>query len=74
MPEILQAIMQFAPSTHFVTFAQAILYRGGRLCRGMGALCRGQHYRRGFLHSRTGAVTQKHHPDHVMSGFYPDIC
>jgi ABC-2 type transport system permease protein len=28
MPEILQAIMQFAPSTHFVTFAQAILYRG----------------------------------------------
>lgn len=28
MPEVLQAIMQFAPSTHFVTFAQAILYRG----------------------------------------------
>ncbi|MCK9296922.1 MAG: ABC transporter permease [Desulfobulbaceae bacterium] len=28
MPEILQTIMQFAPSTHFVTFAQAILYRG----------------------------------------------
>jgi ABC-2 type transport system permease protein len=31
MPEILQAIMQFAPSTHFVTFAQAILYRGQAL-------------------------------------------
>lgn len=31
MPEILQAIMQFAPSTHFVIFAQAILYRGQAL-------------------------------------------
>ena len=28
MPEILQAVMQLAPSTHFVNFAQAILYRG----------------------------------------------
>jgi ABC-2 type transport system permease protein len=28
MPEILQRVMQFAPSTHFVSFAQAILYRG----------------------------------------------
>ncbi len=28
MPELLQAIMQLAPSTHFVSFAQAILYRG----------------------------------------------
>ena len=28
MPEILQFIMKFAPSTHFVSFAQSILYRG----------------------------------------------
>ena len=28
MPELLQTIMQLAPSTHFVSFAQAILYRG----------------------------------------------
>lgn len=28
MPEWLQNIMQFVPSTHFVGFAQAILYRG----------------------------------------------
>ncbi|HRD64638.1 MAG TPA: ABC transporter permease [Candidatus Competibacter sp.] len=28
MPKPLQAIMQLAPSTHFVSFAQAILYRG----------------------------------------------
>jgi len=28
MPEVLQQVMQFAPSTHFVSFAQAILYRG----------------------------------------------
>ena len=28
MPEIVQAIMQVAPTTHFVSFAQAILYRG----------------------------------------------
>lgn len=27
-PEVLQAIMQIVPSTHFVSFAQAILYRG----------------------------------------------
>lgn len=27
-PELLQAIMQAVPSTHFVSFAQAILYRG----------------------------------------------
>jgi ABC-2 type transport system permease protein len=28
MPEIVRAIMQAAPTTHFVKFAQAILYRG----------------------------------------------
>ena len=28
MPLILQVVMQASPSTHFVTFAQAILYRG----------------------------------------------
>ena len=28
MPEMLQFIMKFAPSTHFVSFAQAILFRG----------------------------------------------
>ncbi|HTR60507.1 MAG TPA: ABC transporter permease [Candidatus Binataceae bacterium] len=28
MPENLQRVMQFAPSTHFVSFAQAVLYRG----------------------------------------------
>ena len=28
MPEVLQIFMQLAPSTHFVSFAQAILYRG----------------------------------------------
>jgi ABC-2 type transport system permease protein len=28
MPQILQMVMQFLPSTHFVSFAQAILYRG----------------------------------------------
>lgn len=28
MPWILQMVMQFSPSTHFVSFAQAILYRG----------------------------------------------
>jgi ABC-2 type transport system permease protein len=27
-PEILQTIMQAVPSVHFVSFAQAILYRG----------------------------------------------
>lgn len=28
MPKLLQHIMQFSPSTHFVSFAQAILFRG----------------------------------------------
>jgi ABC-2 type transport system permease protein len=28
MPEVLQIFMQLAPSTHFVSFTQAILYRG----------------------------------------------
>ncbi len=28
MPETLQRMMQFSPSTHFVSFAQAVLYRG----------------------------------------------
>jgi len=28
MPEVVQSIMLFAPTTHFVSFAQAILYRG----------------------------------------------
>ncbi|MGB5716461.1 MAG: ABC transporter permease, partial [Gammaproteobacteria bacterium] len=28
MPEALQYAMQLSPSTHFVSFAQAILYRG----------------------------------------------
>ena len=30
-PEVLQTIMQVVPSTHFVSFAQAILYRGAGL-------------------------------------------
>ncbi len=30
-PEVVQWVMNFAPSTHFVTFAQAILYRGAGL-------------------------------------------
>jgi ABC-2 type transport system permease protein len=28
MPPLLRTIMQASPSTHFVSFAQAILYRG----------------------------------------------
>ena len=28
MPENLQKIMQLSPTTHFVSFAQAVLYRG----------------------------------------------
>jgi ABC-2 type transport system permease protein len=28
MPSVLRTIMQASPSTHFVSFAQAILYRG----------------------------------------------
>jgi ABC-2 type transport system permease protein len=28
MPVVLQRIMEVSPSTHFVSFAQAILYRG----------------------------------------------
>ena len=31
MPEALQVIMLAAPTTHFVRFAQAILYRGAGL-------------------------------------------
>jgi ABC-2 type transport system permease protein len=31
MPEIVRWIMQAAPTTHFVTLAQAILYRGAGL-------------------------------------------
>ena len=31
MPRVLQIIMQASPSTHFVSFAQAILYRGAGL-------------------------------------------
>lgn len=31
MPKVLQYIMQFSPSTHFVRFAQAVLFRGASL-------------------------------------------
>ena len=31
MPEAIQIIMNFAPTTHFVQFSQAILYRGAGL-------------------------------------------
>ncbi|MGD2075335.1 MAG: ABC transporter permease [Gammaproteobacteria bacterium] len=31
MPELLQYLMQLAPSTHFVAFAQGVLYRGAGL-------------------------------------------
>jgi ABC-2 type transport system permease protein len=31
MPEWLQNAMQLAPTTHFVSFAQAVLYRGAGL-------------------------------------------
>lgn len=28
MPEPVQAVMQFAPTTHYVSISQAVLYRG----------------------------------------------
>jgi ABC-2 type transport system permease protein len=31
MPEALQRVMQFSPTTHFVTFASAVLFRGADL-------------------------------------------
>ncbi|GAB5467575.1 MAG: ABC transporter permease [Rhodospirillales bacterium] len=31
MPETLQTVMQFAPTAHFIKFAQAVLYRGADL-------------------------------------------
>jgi ABC-2 type transport system permease protein len=31
MPTWLQNVMQLAPTTHFVSFAQAVLYRGAGL-------------------------------------------
>jgi ABC-2 type transport system permease protein len=31
MPELLQVVMQVAPTTHFVSFAQGVLYRGAGL-------------------------------------------
>jgi len=31
MPEVIQQIMLLAPTTHFVSLAQAILYRGAGL-------------------------------------------
>ena len=31
MPPLLQTVMEASPSTHFVSFAQAILYRGAGL-------------------------------------------
>ena len=31
MPEVLQVVMQAAPSTHFISLAQAVLYRGAGL-------------------------------------------
>ncbi len=31
MPHLLQAVMSISPSTHFVSFAQAVLYRGAGL-------------------------------------------
>ena len=31
MPDVLRTIMQFSPSTHFVAFAQAVLFRGADL-------------------------------------------
>jgi ABC-2 type transport system permease protein len=31
MPVVLQKVMQFVPSTHFVSFSQAVLFRGADL-------------------------------------------
>src|SRR5262249_27064475 len=48
MPPVLQTVMQGSPSTHFVSFAQAILYRGAgfdivwpgcAVTRAVGAVC-----------------------------------
>ena len=42
MPIVLQKIMQFVPSTHFVSFSQAVLFRNADISHGMaghGARC-----------------------------------
>ena len=38
MPYLLRTIMQFSPSTHFVSFAQSILVSGGGLLRRLAVL------------------------------------
>ena len=49
MPPWLATVMQASPSTHFVSFAQAILYRGAGIRRGLAAISlRGDRRRRVF--------------------------
>ena len=56
MPPLLRTIMQASPSTHFVSFAQAILYRGAGHRRGLAAIPPGALHRRPVLRRRADAL------------------
>ena len=71
MPEAVQIIMLAAPTTHFVRFAQAILYRGA----GLEVVWRdfaGHHRaRRRLLPDRAGALPRRGRPRGVVTGGRP---
>ena len=58
MPRWLQIAMQFSPSTHFVSLAQAILYRSAGFDSRVAQLCRCHRHRSGVFSFRPGAVSQ----------------
>jgi ABC-2 type transport system permease protein len=62
MPAWLATIMQASPSTHFVSFAQAILYRGAGFARRQIG---GYADRRAVLHVRLDALPQSRRRDGI---------
>ena len=65
MPPFLRTVMQASPSTHFVSFAQAILYRGAGFDVVWPQFLAVAADRRGFPGPRAAAVSKGHRTGEV---------
>ena len=68
MPLPLQYIMQASPSTHFVSFAQAILFRGAGLRRGLAAIRGGGRGGDRLPGTRAAPLPPRDRGEHRLSG------
>lgn len=74
MPQTVQDIMLTMPTTHFVSLAQAILYRGRRIRNRLAAVPDADGNWRRIFHHRTAAIQEDDWDNGVRKGNLTSYC